>query len=136
MYRMPIPGDLEIGYYTLELLNAGITVDRGLLVIAPDHAYVADQSEESEIGVTLQLYSIHSSRSLGAGDFRDLLERNPETRENVMRLIAERQIENITSARDAAFPDGSVRGVDTHGPLSCIAPGRCERRHGLVLQGT
>ncbi|MCB1164636.1 MAG: 4-alpha-glucanotransferase, partial [Leptospiraceae bacterium] len=87
MYRMPIPGDLEIGYYTLELLNAGITVDRGLLVIAPDHAYVADQSEESEIGVTLQLYSIHSSRSLGAGDFRDLLELGKKLCEDGYRVI-------------------------------------------------
>tara|TARA_Y100001954_G_scaffold239603_1_gene316480 strand:+ start:10510 stop:14739 length:4230 start_codon:yes stop_codon:yes gene_type:complete len=130
-YHVPLPGDLKPGYYILELLKEGITMDKGLLVISPDHCFVepsgqpeagarpdspADSHSDAELGsnengptgksqsensaghqrevngpsdqilgrqwddgvrrtgVTLQLYSIHSSRSVGAGDFHDLLD--------------------------------------------------------------
>ncbi|MBI41174.1 MAG: hypothetical protein CMF59_16380 [Leptospiraceae bacterium] len=99
-YHIPLPGDLKPGYYILELLKDGIAADRGSLVISPDSCYVSSvdgaelnsrASHEGKMGhdpilghsfddgmrttgVTLQLYSIHSSRSLGAGDFHDLLD--------------------------------------------------------------
>lgn len=115
-FHVPLSVDIAAGYYILELLRDGITVDRGLLLISPDHCYVssdngkpegstdegpsataAKSSKASEktsaeagpsdsilaskwddgvrnTGVTLQLYSIHSSRSIGAGDFHDLLD--------------------------------------------------------------
>lgn len=96
-YHIPVPEDLNPGYYVMELLKGGIAWDRGLLVISPDRCFVApsgDAKQDSEpepnqgesllrekwddgvrkSGVTVQLYSIHSSQSLGAGDFQDLLE--------------------------------------------------------------
>ncbi|GAB3113277.1 4-alpha-glucanotransferase [Pseudomaricurvus hydrocarbonicus] len=83
------PGDLPMGYYTLQLSD-GERQESGCLVVAPERCFEAETllsetASASKVstparrsdkfwGVSCQLYTLRSQRSWGVGDFADLKE--------------------------------------------------------------
>jgi Fe-S-cluster-containing hydrogenase component 2 len=64
-------------------------------------ALVTDELRSATVTAVVPCNTLRISEA----DFEALLEQNPATRENVMRLIAERRIENITAAQDEYSSD-------------------------------
>ncbi len=64
-------------------------------------ALVTDEPRSASVSAVVPCNTLRIAKS----DFKALLEKNPQTRENVMRLITERRIENITSSRDEYSSD-------------------------------
>ncbi|WP_062307686.1 4-alpha-glucanotransferase [Demequina subtropica] len=67
-----IPGDLPLGWHLVEARTTGRTA-RGYVVVTPREVTVpAHVREHRPWGLTVQLYSLRSSRSWGIGDLADL----------------------------------------------------------------
>lgn len=66
-----LPSDLPLGYHQLRLASAGRTA-HAWVFRAPAQTRPLREVSESGWGVFLPLYSLHTERSWGAGDFGDL----------------------------------------------------------------
>lgn len=67
-----LPGDLPLGWHTLQAESGGITAT-ATLVVTPARLATAKLLEERRgWGLATQLYSVRSKRSWGIGDFADL----------------------------------------------------------------
>jgi 4-alpha-glucanotransferase len=66
--EIALPEKLPLGYHTLQCGDSWST----LILSAPTLAYAPIEGEAREWGIFLPLYSLHSQRSWGAGDFSDL----------------------------------------------------------------
>jgi len=67
-----LPGDLPLGWHTLQAESGGITAT-ATLVVTPARLATAKLLEERRgWGLATQLYSVRSRRSWGIGDFADL----------------------------------------------------------------
>lgn len=71
-----IPSPLKHGYYTLKAEQNGAIKAHSLLIYAPTFAYQPEfiKNKEHIYGVSLMLYALRSTNSLGIGDFSDLKE--------------------------------------------------------------
>ena len=70
--RLPLPGELPLGYHRLTLDTAEQRFEI-LLIVAPQRAYTfPDDATHREWGAFLPAYALHSERSWGSGDFSDL----------------------------------------------------------------
>jgi 4-alpha-glucanotransferase len=77
--RLPLPADLELGYYNLTLkVRSGGREESGKtrLIAAPPQAYAPAWLEEGRRawGLNLPLYALRSRANWGVGDFADLME--------------------------------------------------------------
>ena len=77
--RLPLPADLELGYYDLTLkVRSGGREESGRtrLIAAPPQAYAPAWLEEGRRawGFNLPLYALRSRANWGVGDFADLME--------------------------------------------------------------
>jgi 4-alpha-glucanotransferase len=77
--RLPLPADLELGYYDLSLkVRSGGREESGhtRLIAAPAQAYAPAWLEEGRRawGFNLPLYALRSRTNWGVGDFADLME--------------------------------------------------------------
>lgn len=73
--------NLDIGYHSLELIING-KKHKSTLVIAPSTAYLPKSIEEGKtLGVACHLYSLHSNKSQGIGDYSDLQELIKKTKQ-------------------------------------------------------
>ena len=77
--RLPLPADLELGYYDLTLkVRSGGREETGRtrLIAAPSQAYAPAWLEEGRRawGFNLPLYALRSGGNWGVGDFADLME--------------------------------------------------------------
>ncbi|MBU4448761.1 MAG: 4-alpha-glucanotransferase [Proteobacteria bacterium] len=77
--RLPLPADLELGYYdlTLKVRSGGRSESgRTRLIAAPPQAYAPAWLEEGRRawGFNLPLYALRSRANWGVGDFADLME--------------------------------------------------------------
>ncbi|MDO9533191.1 MAG: 4-alpha-glucanotransferase [Deltaproteobacteria bacterium] len=77
--RLPLPADLELGYYdlTLKVRSGGRSESgRTKLIAAPTQAYAPAWLEEGRRawGFNLPLYALRSRANWGVGDFADLME--------------------------------------------------------------
>ena len=68
--RLPLPRGIAMGYHALAILDGDQVLGEGLLVVAPERAYLP--GEDRLWGCTLQLYGLRSERNAGIGDFSDL----------------------------------------------------------------
>jgi 4-alpha-glucanotransferase len=76
--RLPLPADLELGYYDLTLrVRSGGREESGhtRLIAAPAQAFAPDWLEEGRRawGFNLPLYALRSRANWGVGDFADLM---------------------------------------------------------------
>lgn len=69
-YELAVPAGLKQGYHALVVETSERTF-RASILSAPRHAYKNDAGRR-KWGCFLPLYSLHSSRNWGAGDFTDL----------------------------------------------------------------
>lgn len=70
--KIEIINDLAIGYYDAEL-KIGENKYQTVLAVAPQNCYQPADLEQGKLwGYALQLYSLHSKRNWGIGDFTDL----------------------------------------------------------------
>lgn len=77
--ELPLPGELEPGYYGLSLeVGIGSRLERGetLLIVAPPRVYSPPFLAQGQRlwGLSLPLYALKSERHWGIGDFSDLRE--------------------------------------------------------------
>jgi 4-alpha-glucanotransferase len=77
--RLPLPADLELGYYDLTLkVRSGGREESGRtrLIAAPSRAYAPAWLEEGRRawGLNVPLYALRSRANWGVGDFADLME--------------------------------------------------------------
>lgn len=70
---LALPSDLPLGYHQLRLASAR-RIERAWVFRAPVQTRPLHEVSESGWGVFLPLYSLHTERSWGAGDFGDLAE--------------------------------------------------------------
>lgn len=71
-YQLPLPGPLPHGYHVLRMHAHG-GHSECLVICAPVEAYSSpDWSSGRRWGAFLPLYSLHTERSWGAGDFSDM----------------------------------------------------------------
>ena len=80
--RLPLPADLELGYYDLTLkVRSGGREESGRtrLIAAPPQAYAPAWLEEGRRawGFNLPLYALRSRANWGVGDFADLMDGHP-----------------------------------------------------------
>ena len=71
--RLALPDDLPLGYHRLRLTSKSRTTHTWVFR-APAQTHPLREVSESGWGVFLPLYSLHTERSWGAGDFGDLAE--------------------------------------------------------------
>ncbi len=71
--KLALPDDLPLGYHQLRLTRAGRAA-HAWIFRAPAQTHPLREVSESGWGVFLPLYSLHTERSWGAGDFGDLVE--------------------------------------------------------------
>lgn len=68
-----LPGTIPLGYHQLTL-EVGGKARHSLLIRAPLSAFIQPDGNERSIGAFMPIYSLHSDRSWGIGDFEDFAE--------------------------------------------------------------
>ena len=69
-YEIPLPSDLPVGVYRLQLADASLSSEDATLIVAPGKAYAG--TFERTWMLAVQLYGLRSDRNWGIGDFTDL----------------------------------------------------------------
>ncbi len=69
-YEIPLPSDLPVGVYRLQLADASLSSEDATLIVAPGKAYAGTFDRTWMLAV--QLYGLRSDRNWGIGDFTDL----------------------------------------------------------------
>ena len=69
-YEIPLPSDLPVGVYRLQLADASLASEDATLIVAPGKAYAGTFDRTWMLAV--QLYGLRSDRNWGIGDFTDL----------------------------------------------------------------
>ncbi|RYX98898.1 MAG: 4-alpha-glucanotransferase [Bradyrhizobiaceae bacterium] len=69
-YEFPLPSDLPVGVYRLQLADASLSSEDATLIVAPGKAYAGTFDRTWMLAV--QLYGLRSDRNWGIGDFTDL----------------------------------------------------------------
>ncbi len=69
-YEIPLPSNLPVGVYRLQLADASLSSEDATLIVAPGKAYAG--TFERTWMLAVQLYGLRSDRNWGIGDFTDL----------------------------------------------------------------
>ena len=69
-YEIPLPSNLPVGVYRLQLADASLSSEDATLIVAPGKAYAGTFDRTWMLAV--QLYGLRSDRNWGIGDFTDL----------------------------------------------------------------
>ncbi|HYL77300.1 MAG TPA: 4-alpha-glucanotransferase [Bryobacteraceae bacterium] len=71
--RIPLPGDLPLGYHELSIQIPGLDSKPARLIVCPSRAYQPPWLEAGRAaGIAISLYGVRSHRNWGCGDTTDL----------------------------------------------------------------
>src|SRR4051812_48724518 len=73
-YRLPLHGQLPLGYHTLSITANGQLHGETYLIVCPEKAYIPENLAHGgrTAGFNVSLYGLRSERNWGCGDFTDL----------------------------------------------------------------
>jgi 4-alpha-glucanotransferase len=74
VYRLPLPGDVPLGYHHLKVFLQGGEPVEASVAICPDRAYLPEALAAGgrTAGFNVTLYGLRSERNWGCGDFTDV----------------------------------------------------------------